>query len=527
MSETTTSTAGYLSEEDKRRFTIVVGVLGAVFFMLQFIAPMVAMFALMPSMMLGTFRGYDVRNAALYRGRVCLVESTDGFAREMQGRTDSRLVELTDEGIQEVAPLEGWRPKLLADGEKLCLVSSTRVATLENERLTSLPVEHPLGDICGLFLYRGAPAVIETRPEGSRLMTWGDLGWAEGVAIDSGRDRCAIQPISVEDAVWVFRREGDTLFVRETTAESPRWDVVLSRPDHWYAFEQEGRPAVASLSHDQGFRIARYDGDKWVGSPGRKSDARLATSLAAFPTGDAAVLVVSETFPGSLRLQTWDGERLVAGKRFGGSFPFSPAMMSIMMLPQVAIMLSSLLLAMILASLMRAHRITTYRYEGVQVDYASLTRRALAQLIDGLLLGFPGALIFWQVMGDFESLFEAGPMFPLRFMALWLGSLLWAVLLFVGFSITEGLWGATPGKWALGIRALGTNLEPCGLGRALVRNALKFVDGFFNYLVGILLVAYTPEWQRLGDLAARTVVIRPSSRVTLPPSPNRDSSPSR
>jgi uncharacterized RDD family membrane protein YckC len=27
-------------------------------------------------------------------------------------------------------------------------------------------------------------------------------------------------------------------------------------------------------------------------------------------------------------------------------------------------------------------------------------------------------------------------------------------------------------------------------------------------MAGILLVAFTPHWQRLGDLAARTVVVR-------------------
>ena len=59
----------------------------------------------------------------------------------------------------------------------------------------------------------------------------------------------------------------------------------------------------------------------------------------------------------------------------------------------------------------------------------------------------------------------------------------------------------------MSIRVVGTDLRPCGFGRALIRNLLKLVDGFFNFLVGILLVAFTPEWQRLGDLAARTIVI--------------------
>lgn len=37
---------------------------------------------------------------------------------------------------------------------------------------------------------------------------------------------------------------------------------------------------------------------------------------------------------------------------------------------------------------------------------------------------------------------------------------------------------------------------------------MKFIDGFFNFLVGILIAALTENWQRLGDMAARTVVVR-------------------
>ncbi len=84
---------------------------------------------------------------------------------------------------------------------------------------------------------------------------------------------------------------------------------------------------------------------------------------------------------------------------------------------------------------------------------------------------------------------------------------LWMLLTLVAFSYLEGRFGKTPGKWLLRIRVLGTDLRVCGFGRALVRNLLTFVDGFFNFLVGVLLVALTENWQRLGDLAARTIVV--------------------
>jgi uncharacterized RDD family membrane protein YckC len=83
----------------------------------------------------------------------------------------------------------------------------------------------------------------------------------------------------------------------------------------------------------------------------------------------------------------------------------------------------------------------------------------------------------------------------------------WGLLVLAVYSYLEGRWGKTPGKWLLGIRVLGMDLRPCGFGRAFLRNLLTFVDGFFSFLVGALLVALTENWQRLGDLAARTIVV--------------------
>ena len=82
-----------------------------------------------------------------------------------------------------------------------------------------------------------------------------------------------------------------------------------------------------------------------------------------------------------------------------------------------------------------------------------------------------------------------------------------ALLVLAVFSFLEGRFGKTPGTWLMGIRVLGTDLRPCGFGRAFLRNLLTFVDGFLNFLVGALLVALTENWQRLGDLAARTIVV--------------------
>jgi uncharacterized RDD family membrane protein YckC len=143
------------------------------------------------------------------------------------------------------------------------------------------------------------------------------------------------------------------------------------------------------------------------------------------------------------------------------------------------------------------------------MPFASLTRRAVAQIVDFFVLGAPaiaGAFLLWPIY-DIEKMLTSGPGHILAGLGMMFGTLLWGIVGLFVFSFLEGKWGVTPGKWALGIRVLGTELHPCGFGRALVRNLLKFIDGFFNFMIGILLVALTENWQRVGDMAARTVVV--------------------
>jgi uncharacterized RDD family membrane protein YckC len=43
---------------------------------------------------------------------------------------------------------------------------------------------------------------------------------------------------------------------------------------------------------------------------------------------------------------------------------------------------------------------------------------------------------------------------------------------------------------------------------ALVRSLLRVVDGLFGYLVGFVAVLASQKNQRLGDMAAHTLVVR-------------------
>ena len=68
--------------------------------------------------------------------------------------------------------------------------------------------------------------------------------------------------------------------------------------------------------------------------------------------------------------------------------------------------------------------------------------------------------------------------------------------------------GQTPGKRLLGISVIHDDLSPVTLGTSMVRNLLRTVDFLpLFYLVGLITMLSNRRFQRLGDMAAGTLVI--------------------
>ena len=69
--------------------------------------------------------------------------------------------------------------------------------------------------------------------------------------------------------------------------------------------------------------------------------------------------------------------------------------------------------------------------------------------------------------------------------------------------------GATPGKRLAGLRVVQASGSPITPGQAVVRNFLRVIDSmpWFTYAVGVTSCLASRRFQRLGDLAAGTVVI--------------------
>lgn len=78
------------------------------------------------------------------------------------------------------------------------------------------------------------------------------------------------------------------------------------------------------------------------------------------------------------------------------------------------------------------------------------------------------------------------------------------------FTLFEAFWnGRTPGKRVAKIRVIQRSGRAIGLFESMARNLVRFVDQFpFFYAVGVIAMFVTRQHQRLGDLAAGTLVVR-------------------
>jgi len=77
----------------------------------------------------------------------------------------------------------------------------------------------------------------------------------------------------------------------------------------------------------------------------------------------------------------------------------------------------------------------------------------------------------------------------------------------VAFEVLAG--GRTPGKRVTGLRVVRAEGQPVGFVTSAIRNVMRILDILpFLYGVGMLVVFLTRRNQRLGDLAANTLVVR-------------------
>ena len=140
------------------------------------------------------------------------------------------------------------------------------------------------------------------------------------------------------------------------------------------------------------------------------------------------------------------------------------------------------------------------------LNYASLGDRLLAQAVDGLVAVGIFVLLGLTLAGKFGGVTDQG--FELTGMpALILMGVLLSVML-IYFILLEAFFGATLGKVVAEIKVTTGDGGVIGIRAAIIRNLMRFIDGFGVYLVGAFSVILTSRRVRLGDMAAGTVVLR-------------------
>jgi uncharacterized RDD family membrane protein YckC len=127
-------------------------------------------------------------------------------------------------------------------------------------------------------------------------------------------------------------------------------------------------------------------------------------------------------------------------------------------------------------------------------------RRFVAYLIDlGILIALVIAAFAASLLLSLGASSSMGPALVAYFLLAW------------GYgAFLEGFWsGQTPGKRAMGLRVISERGVPISGAQAILRNLVGTVDGLlpFCYLLGLSSMLLTRKFQRLGDLAAGTIVV--------------------
>jgi uncharacterized RDD family membrane protein YckC len=130
-------------------------------------------------------------------------------------------------------------------------------------------------------------------------------------------------------------------------------------------------------------------------------------------------------------------------------------------------------------------------------------RRVLATIVDGIVLGVLFAVVsilFGESSTSGTSVNFSMGTFP---------TLGFFILAMAYYILMEGYLGQTLGKMLLGIKVVREDTgEVPGIRVAAIRSVLRIVDGLFSYLVAFVTVLISGKNQRLGDMAAHTLVVR-------------------
>ena len=174
---------------------------------------------------------------------------------------------------------------------------------------------------------------------------------------------------------------------------------------------------------------------------------------------------------------------------------------------------------------------------GYMASYVSALRRAgivsrtIAYVIDLIIFGLIIGAIVVMISGPFLLLFpdqfnttflrDGGqwdffvePSGPIAILVSFIVGTTMLIGLITYFIVIEGRFGATPGKWILGLRVLREDGTKIGYVESIIRNIPKVVGNSVFLVIDALLMVlvFNKEKQRGFDKIARTIVVHKSKK---------------
>ncbi len=152
--------------------------------------------------------------------------------------------------------------------------------------------------------------------------------------------------------------------------------------------------------------------------------------------------------------------------------------------------------------------IDTPELVAIEMPLAGIGSRFIALLVDTLLwlAGLFVLMLFaFLLQPAFEAFSKLSEQWVVAIVVFLIFLFNWGY-----FTLFEAFWnGQTPGKRIARIRVIQRSGRPIGLLESMARNFVRYVDQIPSfYAVGVIAMFVTRQHQRLGDLAAGTLVVR-------------------
>ena len=140
--------------------------------------------------------------------------------------------------------------------------------------------------------------------------------------------------------------------------------------------------------------------------------------------------------------------------------------------------------------------------------YATNTQRIVAFLIDTAII--VGIVISFFYLGGVLGVYDLNEILSEQSFIWFLALIMWLwIAQIIYFTFFEGWKGQSPGKKLIGIKVTNDELQKCDFLDAFTRNVVRFLDiVLFIYAVSLLVMNLYPKRQRIGDLVAKTVVLK-------------------